>query len=226
MFPAFSKSVAANDMKQFKSSVSKSIDVVSFTMLPCTAFAILFSKEIISLLFGRGAFDVIAIENSAEAMKFYSVGLLCLSFNAIFSRAFYALKKVKIVSFVACGTLVTNVTMNFLLKPIMGIGGLALATSISNTVASIILVLLLSKEVGGHIIFGVIKELSKIAIATAALAVVSYFVYHSLSLRSIESMGIAVVAGSVVYLGITYLTNCIIVKDAVHKFTKKNEASE
>ena len=221
MFPTFSKNIAANNIEGFKRNVSKSIDVVSFTMLPCSAFAMLFSTEIIRLLFGRGAFDSTAISNSAIAMKYYSVGLLCLSYNAIFTRAFYALKKVKVVSVVSCGTLISNVAMNFILKPLMGIGGLALATSISNIVTTFLLVFLLVKEIKGNFVKDIITELSKIIIASTALIFVTYFVYKHLALHYIISMALAVITGTIVYLIISFSLRVFIMKDLTSKAITK-----
>lgn len=221
MFPAFSRNIASNNIEAFKYNVSKSIDVVTFTMLPCSIFAILFSTEIIRFLFGRGAFDATAISNSAIVMKYYSVGLLCLSYNAIFTRAFYALKKVKVVSIISCGTLATNVTMNFLLKPLLGIGGLALATSVSNIITTFLLVFLLSKEVKGNLTKSIIKELSKILIASIVLILVTCFVYKHLVLHYINSMVLAVIAGTIVYLFICFILNSLIMKELMSKVIAK-----
>ena len=221
MFPAFSKNIAANNIDAFKRNVSKSIDVVSFTMLPCTVFAMMFSSEIIRLLFGRGAFDATAINNSAIAMKYYSIGLLCLSYNAIFTRAFYALKKVKLVSIVSCGTLATNVAMNFLLKPIMGIGGLALATSISNIITTLLLVFLLSREIKKNVLKDIITELLKMFVASIVMFLVTYFMYKHLALYYIVSMAIAVITGTIAYLFICYIVNSSIMKELMRNAVSK-----
>lgn len=150
IFPAFSRCAASGDLPSLKKQLNKSMDVVSVTMIPCSCVSFVFSSTIIQILFERGAFGVTAIENSAAAMRFYSIGLLFLSYNAIMNRALYALKKVRQLSYISCGTVAVNIGMNFLLKPVMGIGGLALATSISNIFATFAMMYLIVKELGDN----------------------------------------------------------------------------
>ena len=214
MFPAFSRSVAAKNMDELKNSILKSINVVTFTMLPCSVLAIFFSKEIITLLFGGGAFDSAAIEGSSAAMRYYSVGLLCLSYNAILVRVFYALKKVKLVSFISFGTLISNVLMNLLLKPLMGIGGLALATSISNIFTTILLVIFLSKEINGKFLEHAVVELFKISISSAALLFVVYLIYPRLGFNYILSVAISSILGTFAFLVLSHICKSSTVKEA------------
>ncbi len=222
MFPTFAKYIASKNMDSFKSSVVTSLNVVTFTMLPCSVFAIIFSNDIIHILFGRGAFDASAVESSAIAMTFYSVGLLFLSYNAIFTRAFYALKKVKLVSIVSVGTFVTNVTMNFLLKPLMGIGGLALATSISNIVTMILLTVLLRKVLGKGFIPDILKEFIKVGLASAVLAVSAYFINATLGgIHYIIAIAVSVLVSSAGYLLVCYLLKSQMMMIFVEKLIKK-----
>ena len=221
MFPVFSKNIAANNIEAFRSNVAKSMNVVTFTMLPCSIFAIIFSKDIISLLFGRGAFDSSAVENVSVAMKYYSVGLLCLSYNVILKRAFYALKKVKLVSVVSIGTLVSNVLMNFLLKPIMGIGGLALATSISNIFATTLLMSLIYKDLEKAFFKSIFTEFLRIALPSGMMAFTVYVACSYVEMSYFLSLGISLISGVVVFFFSCYVTKSLMMKELLRLIADK-----
>lgn len=221
MFPVFAKNIAANNMEAFRNSVAKSMNVVTFTMLPCSVFAIIFSKDIISLLFNRGAFDAQAVENVSVAMKYYSVGLACFSYNVILTRAFYALKKVKLVSIVSIGTLVSNVLMNLLLKPIMGIGGLALATSISNIFTTILFMILFYKYAEKIFYRQVFAEFCKVALPSGIMAAAIYGICLYLKSYYLLSIGFSLLLGSVVFLLSCYMTQSLMIKELWRLITNK-----
>lgn len=221
MFPVFSKDIAANNMNAFRKNVLKSMNVVTFTMLPCTVCAIIFSKDVINLLFGRGAFDSSAVENVSVAMKYYSVGLVCFSYNAILTRAFYALKKVKLVSIVSIGTLVSNVFMNLLLKPLMGIGGLALATSISNIFTTILLMVLLRKDLEKLFFKHFSVEFFKVALPSGLMSLTICTVSLYMKSYYLLSIAVSLVAGTVVFFLLCYVDKSSMMKDLFGMLLKK-----
>ena len=53
--------------KGLKSSISEAISVINLLVLTATIGAMIFSKEIVTLLFGRGAFTPEAIEMTGGA---------------------------------------------------------------------------------------------------------------------------------------------------------------
>ena len=61
MYPTISKMVVDKNIKGLKKVVSGSITAISLLVLPATIGSIIFAEPIITLLFGRGAFDTEAI---------------------------------------------------------------------------------------------------------------------------------------------------------------------
>lgn len=180
MFPAFARDASDNNMNRYKSDINTSLLVVCITMIPCAFFAFTFSTEAITVLFARGAFDQNAILNVSASMKYYSVGLLFLSLNAVLTRALYAVKKITVVSVTTTISVLVNVGMNILLKPILGIGGLALATSISNLFITICLFVALKHFTKISFFKEIRFDIFKILIAGILMAVCSYCVYKYL----------------------------------------------
>ena len=117
----------------------------------------IFSKEIVSLLFGKGAFPQEAISMTGNALFYYSVGMIAFGLRDILSRGFYALQDTKTPMINATVAVVLNIVLNIILSKYLGIGGLALATSISAIVGKGLLFITLRRKIGG---FG-LKEISK-----------------------------------------------------------------
>lgn len=200
MFPLFSKNVATNDIAAFRNNVKKSVDIVSFTMIPCAFLLFLFPDTIIKILFERGAFNASSLESTSYATKYYSIGLVFLAYNAIVTRALYAMKKMNKVSYISCASVATNIVLNFVLKPLMGVGGLALATSISSVVAAVFLTLSLKTEFG-TVMPMIEPELIKAVISSIVMSLAILLINRVFSLEHVWiSFAIAVTLGGAIYL--------------------------
>ncbi len=209
MFPAFSNYVSKDNIKSFTQSVAKSLNIVIIVMLPCTVFIFLFSQEVISFLFGRGAFDQKAAFLTASAMRYYSLGLLFLSFNIVLTRAFYALHKVKLVSLVACAAMAVNVVLNIYLSSFMGVAGLALATSIANACSALILFLFLIKKTGSALWLDIRGDLGKCFMLTILIGFFANRVYNLLNLHMAYWLACG---GAVLAAGGLYFALCLTIK--------------
>ena len=65
------------------------------------------------------------------ALFYYSIGMIAFGLRYILSRAFYALQDTKTPMINATIAVIINRVLNFILSKCLGIGGLALATSIA-----------------------------------------------------------------------------------------------
>ena len=108
-----------------------------------------FSTEIVSVLYGRGAFGQEAIVLTSGALFYYSIGMVFRGIEQTYTRAFYAIHNTRTPMQISFFAIFLNIVLNlfFYLFTNMGAGGLALATSLTMT-SSIILIILLRKRVG------------------------------------------------------------------------------
>ena len=86
----------------------------------------IFAEPIVSLLFGRGAFDEKAIYLTSYALFFYAVGMIGFGLREVLSRGFYSLQDTKTPMINAFIAMVMNIILNIILSRFLGIGGLAL----------------------------------------------------------------------------------------------------
>jgi len=201
MFPMISKMAATGNVKGLKRTVNEAMTSIGLLIVPATVGAMVFADEIVALLFGRGAFTGEAITMTGNALFYYSIGMTASGLRDALSRAFYALRDSKTPVLNATIGFVLNIILNMILARYLGIGGLALATSISAIVAFVLLLLSLRKKIGGLGLSRFSKSLVKIALASVIMAVTARagFAYFKQSLGQNLALIIAISTGVVTY---------------------------
>jgi putative peptidoglycan lipid II flippase len=174
-------------------------------------------------LFGRGAFDNTAINMTSNALFFYSIGMIGFSLRDILSRAFYSLQDTKTPMINAAIGMVLNIVLNLILSQFLGIGGLALATSIAAIFTTALLFISLRKKIGP---FGM-KQISisflKILFASSIMGFLAKlsFNYLTASLSQNVSLLLAIGVGAVSYFVIIYFMKIEDVDVLVRAIKKK-----
>ena len=116
IYPKISKMASVNNIDGLKSVISKSLVMMSILVLPASLFTFFFSKELVTLLFGRGEFNLSAIMMTSSALFFYSFGVFAVGIREIISRAFFALQDTKTPMVNAVIALIINIILNIIDK--------------------------------------------------------------------------------------------------------------
>ncbi|HAS6085479.1 TPA: murein biosynthesis integral membrane protein MurJ [Vibrio vulnificus] len=130
-FPAFSKLAQRKDLSLLMMLVSKVIKLVLIILVPITVFFIVYSDEIVRLVYHRGAFDEKSIAMTSSTLLFYSVGLIAIGFREVLIRIFYAFGDTKTPVYNSFLWVFSNIILSLVLSRFYDVGGLALASSVS-----------------------------------------------------------------------------------------------
>jgi putative peptidoglycan lipid II flippase len=191
--PVLSRLAGQNKIKDFRDTISSSMNLVFLMTLPSACGLIVLGEPIIRLIYARGAFKESDVPMTAWALAGYSVGLTGYAAIKILSPAFYALNDAKTPMIIALASIIVNLIGSYGLRELLstygvspdtphGYGhvGVALATSLVALVNFTALVLVMRKRIqrlnGREIIFSFLK----IAGASAVLSAVCYGTYHFL----------------------------------------------
>lgn len=229
LYPQISKMVAEDNIKGMKKSIISSITGVNLFVIPATIGIMVLANPIVSFLFGRGAFDEDAMIMTTNALFFYSIGMLGIGIRKILSRGFYALQDTKtpmINSAIAMGI---NIILNIILSRFLGIGGLALATSISSIVCMLLMFISLRKKIGSFGIKGMITSFVKITLAASIMGIVALFSfnYFSTNISDNVSLIFSIGIGTLTYFIIIYfmkIDDVDVVVNSIKRKIKKREA--
>lgn len=201
IYPLISNMVQKKDMDGFKSNIRGAITAINLILIPATVGMIIFAEPIVRLLFGRGEFNSSAISMTQGALVFYSVGIIGFGLREILSRAFYALQDTKIPMRNATISIILNISLNLILSYKMGINGLALATSISAIVCSMLLMISLKRKIGRYGMQLITTNFIKMVVASIIMAVCALGVFRLLTatLSTEISLIVGIVIGIPVY---------------------------
>lgn len=148
--PSLSKHAAEKDYAAFSASADFTIKNAVFTALPASVGLAVFSREIIEILFMRGAFGEESVRITSEALFYFSLGLVGCAAIKVLVSAFYALQDTRTPVKTATLCLGINVVLNTSFMWTLKIGGLALATSIAATVNACVLYAILVRRLGAE----------------------------------------------------------------------------
>ena len=178
MYPILSKLASEGNKKLFKINISKSINMIVIIMLPIMVVMTTFSTEIVKVLFEEGSFNSHDTYLTSTALFFYSIGILAYGLKELLAKSFYSLQDTKTPVRNATISVVINIVFSIILVNIMGIGGLALASSISATVTTMLLLISLRKKIGKIGFSYILKTFIKGAIASIVMYIIMRIAYN------------------------------------------------
>ncbi|WP_440898003.1 murein biosynthesis integral membrane protein MurJ [Amphibacillus sp. Q70] len=223
MYPVISKMAIEGNISGLKKSIIESIEIISLFLVPTMIGIMIFSKPIIELLYGRGAFGDNAITMTSQVLFYYSFGLLSVGIREVLSRPFYALQDTKTPVINASVGVIVNITLNLILSRYLGIGGLALATSLSSVLTAILMYQSLKKKIGIIDLTNTYMILFKVLIASVIMG----FVVYGLNIILIQytssnvSLFISIIFGALLYFSLLIFLKVKIVNKVKIKFINK-----
>ncbi|MDF2787346.1 MAG: murein biosynthesis integral rane protein MurJ [Neobacillus sp.] len=180
LYPKISKICAEDKMDELKLVLSGAISAVNVMVMPAIVGLMIFAEPIVELLYGRGEFDTQALLMTANALFFYSIGIIGLSHREILTNTFYSLQDTKTPMVNAAIAMALNIVLNLILSKFLGIGGLALATSISSVICTLLLLISLRKKIGSLGLKTLSFSFMKIVIASVFMGGFSKLAYNFL----------------------------------------------
>ena len=223
MYPMISKMAVEDNIQGLKSTLSESIISISLLVMPVTIGTMLLVKPLVEFLFERGAFDAQAISMTSNALFFYSIGMLGFGLLEMLSIAFYSLQDTKTPMINSAIAVVINIILNFILSRYLGIGGLALATSISAILTTVLLFRSFRKKVGFFGIKNIIISAIKVLCASLIMGLVvklSYNILLKYIANTLTLVG-SIIIGATVYFVIIYFMKIEQVDSMIRIIKKK-----
>ncbi len=145
VLPLLSEQYAKKNFTEMEESFIYGMKLIFLITIPAAIGLILAGKPIISFLFQRGKFDIIALNKTYQAIVGYAIGLWAYAGIRVVVPTFYAFKDTKTpvkISFIA---LVANIFLSIILMKYLLHTGLAIATALASIINFILLIYFLNK---------------------------------------------------------------------------------
>lgn len=129
MYPQIVEFTACQEKDRLSKLINKTILLFAILMIPISLGCMLYSTELVTLVFQRGSFSATATVTTASVFSFYCIALFFNACNAVTTSVFYAAGDTKTPMYISFANMLTNVALNIALSSLLGVKGLALATS-------------------------------------------------------------------------------------------------
>jgi len=206
--PTLSRNTANPDYSEFRQTLGHALALVFLLCIPSAVGLAVLAKPIVALVFEHGKFTAFDTAQTAKALAAYAIGLAGYGAIKVLSPAFYALNDARTPMLISLGSIAVNYLMNSLLVGPFGHVGLAFSTSTVALVNFLLLALFMRRRLGRLAGRQLAVTTLKIALASAALAVVAWLVNENadalplrgFALESGRVLVAIVLAGSTFYL--------------------------
>jgi len=146
--PSMSQHAADKDLGALRDTLSFSLRSAFFIMIPASAGLLVLAHPITQIIFQRGEFSHYSTSITALALLFYSLGLFMYAGIRILVFCFYSMQDTMTPVKTASLCVIVNFILNIILMQPLGVGGLALATSISAACNFTLLLVILRRRIG------------------------------------------------------------------------------
>jgi putative peptidoglycan lipid II flippase len=211
LLPILSRQWRQNKGEEAHQTQSKALEFALQLTFPASIGLAIFSYAFIHMMYGHGKFTEADVLATAPALAAFVMGLPAYVAGKVFSTTFFSLQDTKTPVKVAVFTVVLNVLLNLILMQILAHVGLALATSITAWINTLVLGYILRQR--GQFIFSkeLLWKLTRMLIAALMMGGVLFTIreniaypVHSHWLEILYSFG-GISAGIIVYFVLAHL---------------------
>lgn len=205
VYPTIIQHITEKDTTRLRSLLSNVICALMFFIVPISVFCSMFSTELVTVAFQRGAFDAAATATTSQVFVGYCLGMLFLGVTTVVTNVFYGYGDTKITMYISFVEIALNIVFDLLFIRFWGVAGLAFATSISAIICLCIRMIYLKKyiRVGYKSIF---SEGIKILLLSVGTCLIPYFLVNKLLHMNVYfSLLLSVVICVAIYLAAAYV---------------------
>ncbi|HKW02499.1 MAG TPA: murein biosynthesis integral membrane protein MurJ [Vicinamibacterales bacterium] len=193
--PDLARHAAGESYDGMRTTLSWGIRLMLMLSVPATVGLMVLSEPIVEAIYRGGRFDEASVRMVASSLAYYAPGIVGYSVVKIAAPSFYALKDARTPIIVSVISVLTNLALNLSLNSVMGFRGLALGTAIAANVNALLLIVLLSRRIGGVDAMRVTRSFLKISLASVVMGVAVYYADASLhGVLPVRLLGSAVIA--------------------------------
>lgn len=213
LFPTLAESYSLGKLDDFNRYLEKAVISILFLLVPASVGVILLRIQIVRLVLGSGQFGWEQTVITSQVLGFFALSLVFSGLIPLFSRAFYALHNTRIPTYYAIITVFISIIIGYFATDFLGVSGLALAFSIGSLINCLLLYFALRKKLPEFNETVVWSSLTKIIIASSAMAIsiqitkIAIGTLYDLShfIEVAAQAGIAIAIGGAVYFAVTHV---------------------
>lgn len=215
VYPKMSKLSAKDEWEKLKEYIVSILDTISIIIIPISVISIMYSEDIVRIIFERGSFDSKSTYMTAISLSAYSIGLIGIGYREILTKAYYSIKDTKTPMINGVIAVLLNIILNIILIRKIGFVGSAIATSIVSILTSLLLINSLKSKIGKMFGPKIIINFIKMIVASILSTLVIRNLYDKVQIRGgliLELLFLAIIVLVTIF---TYIIVLIILRENI-----------
>ncbi len=204
LFPYFSKAKAKGDSAEESRLTRTSVRALLLIILPITVGIWVLSEPIVSIIYQRGEFNAYDAKMTAEALRFFALGMPFYALNEVCTKKFFAEQKTLPPMITALISIAFNFVFVILLSEKMGIGGIALSSALAVLVNSALNIVI--RYIGGDKVLGFDDALQILVMLFSAIAMGAAVYFLSPYFSGIIGTAVCVLIGAIIYFALCLIS--------------------
>ena len=204
LFPELAKFASQGALEKLGEMTSLAIRVISYFQYPIVIGGILYSQNIIQLVFGHGNFNVEDVTVTAKIFKIYLLGVIPMSIKHVGDKLCYSLQKNNFALYASIASIICNIILNQILSAYFGYIGLAYATGLSLLIGCIVIFLFIyrynHKILKKELFLSIVQPLIPSFIMLAILLISNELFINQLSKNNFLYLIVSIAVGAVSYI--------------------------
>ena len=205
LFSHYATWVAEGEHEKVGDNLKKSIEYLVVLIMPVMVMCFVCGDCIVDILYGRGNFDSSAVTLTTNVVFGYAAGFLFQATRANLARVYYAFQNTKTPMINGAISIAANVTLSILLSKIIGVGGIALATSIAMLLVTVLLLPGVKKYIPGFSLRSSLPECVKAVGIAVVIGAAAYLLRRVLPFGTFISFIVIGIFTVLTYVGAAYL---------------------
>lgn len=205
LFSHYATWVAEGQNEKVGDNLKKSIEYLVVLIMPVMVMCFVCGDCIVDILYGRGNFNSSAVAMTTSVVFGYATGFLFQATRANLVRVYYAFQNTKTPMINGAISIAVNVTLSILLSKVIGVGGIALATSIAMLLVTVLLLPGVKKYIPGFSLKSSLFEYVKAVGIAIVIGATAYLLRRVLPFGTFVSLVIIGIYTVLTYVGIAYL---------------------
>ena len=210
IFPKLSRLTAGGQQGDFRDTLRQTVHSSLFFVLPMAAGLMAVARPLVSFLYGGGEFGQGAVEVTASALSWISLGMAGYALQNILSRAYFARQQGRGPLVAGALSIGVNLLLCMALVGPLEIRGLAIASAVSSTVYALLLIVPMEREGQGFLDRALCLDFFKMLAAAAVTGLTAWLLLGWLGsvlpagkMGELLSLALCAGGGVAVYFGVT-----------------------
>jgi len=177
-----------------QASVTRALTLAAAVVPPIVVLGIMLRRQIVAFLFQGGAYPAGALHQTTAVFGMILLALPAQMAIVVFSTLFIVQKDTIFPLKVACANVVLNIALNFALRPLYGVAGIALSTSLTYTVLLVVYVIGAYRRWGALYVDNPWPVIARVAASVALMVSITLLLISALPAAGSRGVTLLVIA--------------------------------